>query len=265
MPVPGDSIVKEAAKTLGLLAPEVYHDLLQPAAKEVGQKLVIVAKAVGVALAPLESAVWGYQKIKEYLSATVAAKLADKPAEEIKSPPRIIAGPVIMNMVFADQEPHLKEMYANLLASAMHIPSSNRVHPSFVQMIQQLTPSEAEILRGIARDFKRGSTLFDEGVAVLNHSGTDMLMAMFGANNVQDVTGSEQWRALCMNYIQIDELMINAFYRNFLRLGILEERLESVGPNGVGNHVANINETRKLEKKVVLSEFGDLFLDVCVR
>jgi hypothetical protein len=59
-------------------------------------------------LAPLEASVWGYERIKEYLSAKVAAKLACKPPEEIKSPPTIIAGPVVMGMIFATQEPHLR-------------------------------------------------------------------------------------------------------------------------------------------------------------
>src|SRR5207244_4113233 len=102
-------------------------------------------------------------------------------------------------------------------------------HPSFVQIIQQLAPAEAEILRGIAGDFKAGSVLFNEGVATIHQSDIEMLLALVGGNNMQHATGSMMWRALCAKYIQIDDSMINAFYRNFLRLGILEERIESVG------------------------------------
>jgi hypothetical protein len=60
-------IVEQAAKELGItnLLPEIYKDLLHPAVKESGEKLVIVAKAVGIALAPLEGAVWGYEQIKQ--------------------------------------------------------------------------------------------------------------------------------------------------------------------------------------------------------
>jgi len=48
-------IAEQAAKALGItqLVPAIYDDLLQPAAREVGQKFVAVAKAVGIALAPL--------------------------------------------------------------------------------------------------------------------------------------------------------------------------------------------------------------------
>ena len=122
------SIAEQAAKALGItqLVPTLYQDLLQPAAREAGQRLVVVAEAVGIALSPLEAAVWGYQRIKDYLSAKVAAKLADKPPGEIISPDLVIAGPVIMSMIFAAEAPHLREMYANLVAHAMHSPSASK-------------------------------------------------------------------------------------------------------------------------------------------
>ena len=49
-------------------------------------------------------------------------------------------------MIFAKNEPDLKELYASLLATAMD--STNDIsHPSFVTIIQQLTSDEARILR----------------------------------------------------------------------------------------------------------------------
>ena len=55
-------VAELAAKELGItqLVPAIYQDLLQPAAREVGQQFVVVAKAVGVALAPLHVTVWGF-------------------------------------------------------------------------------------------------------------------------------------------------------------------------------------------------------------
>src|SRR5574341_1689781 len=146
------STAEQAAKALGItqLVPTIYRDLLQPAAKETGQRLVVVARAVGIALAPLEAAVWGYERIRDYLAAAIAAKLAKKPADQIQTPDPVIAGPAIFSMVFTAEAPHLREMYATLLAHAAHTPSAPKVHPSFVQIVQQLSPAEAQILREIA-------------------------------------------------------------------------------------------------------------------
>lgn len=138
----------EAAKALGLgeLVPEIYHDMLQPAVRQIGEGLSTIAKAVKIALAPVEAGVWGYEQIREWLSVRVTRILSDRKAKKIEPPPLSIAGPLILQLIFAKNEPDLKELYASLLASAMD--SSNKVsHPSFVSIIQQLTSDEAKILR----------------------------------------------------------------------------------------------------------------------
>jgi len=263
-------IAEEAAKELGItqLVPAVYQDVLQPAAKEAGQQLVTVAKAVGVALAPLQVAVWGYQAIKDYLGPKVTARLAKKPAEEIKAPDRIIAGPVVMGMAFAAEAPHLKEMYANLLASSMHSPTAKRVHPSFVQIIQQLSPDEAKILKWVATEHKGGSILFHEDLATLENQPEAGMFGGMGALfwGKTDITFS--WKHLCGQYGVADAVLAEAFYRNLMRLGILAERIE--GPQGKIPPISwaelqRCSPTNRLSRCVELTAYGDLFLDVFVR
>lgn len=144
-----DKLLNDTIKTLGInaLLPEVYRDLLQPASKEIGEKLLSVAKTISIALAPLEGAVWGYEKIKEWLAVKLTKKLAKVSPEKIHPPSMIIAGPTLLQLHFAKDENELKEMYANLLASAMNSEVSNKVHPSFVQILAQLSPDEAKILK----------------------------------------------------------------------------------------------------------------------
>jgi len=49
----------EIAKALGLgeLAPEIYHDMLQPATHQIGDGLATIAKTVKISLAPLEAGI----------------------------------------------------------------------------------------------------------------------------------------------------------------------------------------------------------------
>jgi hypothetical protein len=51
-------------------------------------------------------------------------------------------------LIFAKDEPELKDLYASLLATSMDSDSSE-VHPSFVSIIQQLTSDEAKVLKWI--------------------------------------------------------------------------------------------------------------------
>jgi hypothetical protein len=261
-------VATEAAKELGItqLVPAIYQDLLQPAVKETGQRFVVVARAVAIGLAPLEGAVWGYQQIKDYLSAAVAARLANKPAEEIKPPDRVIAGPVVMSMAFAAEAPHLREMYANLLAAAMHAPSANRVHPSFVQVIQQLAPAEAQILEEIARSYTSGSVLFREDLVALESSTDRRSSVLRFLLSTQKTHISSMWLDLCGKCGVSEAALAHAFYRNLVRLGILAERIESLGEEArLGERLFGGQGGKRLSSYVELTEYGDLFLDVCVR
>jgi hypothetical protein len=128
----------------------VYQDILQPAAKEVGTALQTVAKAIHVALSPVSALIWGFEQIKEYLSESLAEKLKYTPPERIITPNPAIAGPVIESLRFTANEPSLRELYSNLLATSMDSENAHKAHPAFVEILKQLSPDEARILKYLA-------------------------------------------------------------------------------------------------------------------
>ncbi|MFB7159258.1 DUF4393 domain-containing protein [Lysinibacillus sp. NPDC056232] len=134
----------EAATALVEAVP-IYQDLLQPAAKEIGKGAHTVSKLIHVALAPVSALVWGYDKIADYLQTTLEEKLKDVPPDNIITPDISIAGPTIEAMRFTNEE--LRDMFANLLASAMNSEKSEEAHPSYVEIIRQLNTDEAKILK----------------------------------------------------------------------------------------------------------------------
>ena len=125
----------------------VYEDALQPAAKEIGKALGTVAKLVNVALAPVSALVWGYDKLNDFIETKVAEKLETTPAENIKTPPPNVAGPALEALRYTGHAPELREMFANLLAGSMDSRTAATAHPSFVEIIKQMTPDEAKLLR----------------------------------------------------------------------------------------------------------------------
>lgn len=146
------SNVADIANAVAAVAKEVpiYQDALQPAAQEVGKALGTVAKLVNVALAPVSALVWGYEQIREFTATKVAEKLKDVPPEKIVTPSPNIAGPAIEALRYTGHEESLSEMYASLLATAMNKDTIQKAHPAFVEIIKQLTPDEAKIVRGFA-------------------------------------------------------------------------------------------------------------------
>lgn len=125
----------------------IYQDALQPAAKEIGTALQTVAKTIHIVLAPVSALVWGYDQIKDFISTRLAEKLRDVPPENIATPKPNVAGPALESLKYTGHEETLREMYANLLAASMDTRTATGAHPAFVEIIRQLTPDEARLLR----------------------------------------------------------------------------------------------------------------------
>jgi hypothetical protein len=144
----GSNMVKgtlEAATGLVKAIP-IYEDAIQPVAKQIGKSLEIVGKAVNAALMPVQGLVWGAENIQGFLKDTLTKKLKDVPPEQIDSPKPNIAGPAIEALRYTGHEESLRDMYANLLASAMDKDTAAGAHPAFVEIIKQLTPDEAKLM-----------------------------------------------------------------------------------------------------------------------
>ncbi|WP_456254993.1 DUF4393 domain-containing protein [Pseudomonas iridis] len=144
----GDNKVKETIEAVtGLVAAvPVYDDLIRPVAKQLGKSLEVVGRAVNVALSPITGLVWGGEQIQEFLTTKLAGRLKDVPLEDIVTPKPNVAGPAVEALRFAGHEESLRDMYANLLATAMDKNTATGAHPAFVEIIKQLTPDEAKLI-----------------------------------------------------------------------------------------------------------------------
>jgi len=120
---------------------------VRPAAREVARALETVAKAVNAALAPLSALVWGFEKLRTFVQERVASKLVGVPEERIVTPNLQVAGPVLDAVRYCGHQETLAELYANLLASSLDSATALSAHPSFVDIVKNMTPDEAKIMR----------------------------------------------------------------------------------------------------------------------
>ena len=254
---PEGKLITDALDVLGIktVVPKVYEDLLQPAARELGRSLVVVARAVSMALAPLEGTVWSYEHTRSWLLVKITQKLAKSDDDAIQTPPLNIAGPAILNLTFTGDIPLLREMYANLLASAMDKATASTAHPAFVRIIEQLSPDEARVLASLA-DHPSGDAVCHE---VTDESGLRCRSPEYVF---------QQWDALCEKASVEYPDNNGAYMDNLLRLRILghiyENKSELI-PEG-GNHYGtwNTHLDGSTEQTVYLTEFGERFISACV-
>jgi len=142
-------IIKQTIDSATALAKAVpiYEDAVQPLAKETGKALGTIGKAVNVALAPISLMVWGYDKISEFLENKVSEKLENVPQERITTPPPNVVGPAVEALKFTGHDETLQDLFANLIANSLDSKTVLEAHPSFVDIIKNLSSDEGLILK----------------------------------------------------------------------------------------------------------------------
>ena len=69
------------------------------------------------------------------------------PEEKLVEPEPYVAIPAMQQLSYCVNNEELRELYANLLVSSMNADKKWQVHPAFVDIIKQLTPDEAKLLK----------------------------------------------------------------------------------------------------------------------
>jgi hypothetical protein len=137
----------------------------------------------------------------------MAKKLADIPEGHLVSPSPQVAIPAMEGLRYAIDEPDLKDMYLNLLATATDDRSQESAHPSFPQVIKEISPAEARILL----DVLRADVL---PVVRLMLKSTDE-GATTVATNLVEIRHKETQE-------QVDLPMTRTWIDNWARLGLVE-------------------------------------------
>lgn len=133
-----DAITEVANKT--------YDDTLHPVLQETGKSLALIPRAINAALAALQ--IWTINreyKIEE-TTKLLEIKLANISPEKIIPPEPYVAVPAIQAISYCMNCEELRDMFASLLASAMNSDKKDDVHPSFVEIIKNLSPLDAKII-----------------------------------------------------------------------------------------------------------------------
>ena len=82
----------------------------------------------------------------ETFKKSLSDKLNAKPKECLVEPRMQVVGPAVENAKYCMDEPKIREMFQNLLATAADERYQSKVHPSFSAIIAQMSPLDAENL-----------------------------------------------------------------------------------------------------------------------
>lgn len=117
--------------------------------KEVDGTLALIARGARATLLPLEIWVTKREYSREIIRKKLNEKLKDVNQKDISAPELYIAKPILDSVDICIDCNELREMYSNLLAKSMYSFTKKDVHPSFVDLIRNLSPDEARIIEAI--------------------------------------------------------------------------------------------------------------------
>lgn len=244
--------------------PNLYDDALKPATQELGKTLALVPRAINAALVPLRQ--WTAEREYKFAETEklLAKKLEHVDEEKIVTPDAYIAVPAIQAISYSMDSEELRNLYANLLAKAMNIDTKNYVHPSFVEIIKQMTPLDATILQFLYNQPDKDVPLIDI-IAKNQNTYIDLQSNIipFFDNDIEAIS------------ISVENLSRNSL------VFITDEKFseEAGGYNLIYNNPNFSNFYNKLksnsnpkypftamkEKSCTMSTFGKKFCDICLK
>ena len=128
----------------------IHQNLPETEKQTDGALSTVVGFFNNVVLYPVKKANLTFRYKLEAFEDDLKEKIKGIPAENLQVPPTMIAGPTLEALRYTYDEAELREMYENLLASAMDNRTVTQVLPSFVDAIRQMSPLDALILSTIS-------------------------------------------------------------------------------------------------------------------
>lgn len=250
-----------AAQSLKAVIPKAYDDVVHPFAKETGEFLARVPKAINAALSGID--VW-IEERKYAVSETkkmLAKKLKNVDPAKIVPPEPYIAVPAMQAISYSMNSHELREMYANLLAKSMNFDTKENVHPSFVEIIKQMSPLDSIVMKEIA------SNVIAPMISLrITKEDSDA-----GADMIRHIT----W----MNFA--DTIKISSSLDNLKKCGLIELKDESHYTDesnydkiknshhfqALKNSVkptADFPVVQEVQQLITVTDFGKLFYEICI-
>lgn len=191
------------------------------AASNIGKAAVTITGTINTLLLPFAAVNYGVERAKEYFTTKFADDLAARttniPQEDVVEPKSSIAGPAMQGLAYAHDEPQLQDLYLNLIATAMDRRSAPQAHPSFVEVLKQLSAEEARLLQTLPDGvFTSGNNIpvanvivHAKGAIGIHHAYKHLLPLTLNTNNAPtehaDATvAAENWERLGLVEIRYD-------------------------------------------------------------
>ena len=253
---------KEASKSI---AKDAYQDTGKPVLKPTGELLGLIPRTIKAVLLPLEKWVVGREYNLAETQKLLQQKLENIPPEQIVSPEAHIAVPAIRYISYCMDNDELRNMYANLLAKSMSSVMKNDVHPAFVEIIKQLCPDEAKIMKEVYKWYSIPTLSIRKEKQ--SHEGIDIISNFSNIGYIASCEHPSEVIKYFNNLIRLGLIEKAPVFSELTNKNLYEELINHPFIKGVLSKINLDNEFISIAYKksyITITDFGKGFCSICL-
>ena len=177
------------------------------------------------------------------------------PEENLISPRVNILGPTFDGLKYNLDEDHIKEMFTNILISDMDNRKQDKVLPSYIEIVKQLSKDDAVFLKTL-----KESSSYSKGFYCLELNNSEKYILLKYTDNLECISNSD--------VIYLSNIIID----NLLRLRLINIPSDRIFINSkVYQKIYEIATSKSLitvgnytPRMLSVTDFGKNFLDICL-
>lgn len=259
-------IEKEILEQTKGVAVEVYKDALKPSVLPIGAILSYLPRTIRLAFSRWEKWIVNGEESIRLTAESLKDKLAQVPEDKLVEPEAYVAVPAMQQLLYCQDNENLRDLYANLLASSMNIDKKWQVHPSFVDIIKQITPDEAKILNSMV-DFKNNfMPLIDVQLYDKNSErkgGHQLFITNFTNIGLDIIENKSNICAYIDNLVRLKLLDIPATYHLTNNSKYIPLETHPILQEMIPDYYKSIYDIGYNHKVLQITNFGLIFKRVC--
>lgn len=258
-------VEKEILEQTKGVAVEVYKDVASPIVKPIGEILGFLPRTLKLALSGWEKWLINGEESLKLTAEAIKEKVKQIPEDKLVEPEPYVAIPAIQQLSYCQNSEELRDLYANLLTASMNADKKWQVHPSFVDIIKQITPDEAKLIKKLP-NFKNSFMpaidvkLLDKDKSAKGHQ---ILVTNFTTIGLDDIENKANICSYIDNLIRLKIIEIPPTYHltNETLYEPLEKStlLDELIPD-IYKKIYTIGYNHKI---IVITNFGLLFKQIC--
>lgn len=253
------AMIEIASNVISEVAKPAYDDLVHPAAIETGKAIGRIPRLLNALCIKFDIWATRQEHNLKMVENELEKQLHDTPPEKIVEPDPYIAVPALQAISYSYDNDELRSMYAHLLSKAMHEDYSTQVHPSFIEIIKQLSPTDCLIFKEIMS--RKINPLLDAVLQIdpKNPMCTPPLKNIIALDCCKDYLESKI-SLDNLERLKLIEIPLNSYYTDkneynqLFELPICKDLKAAYG------------DLIKFNERIILkTDFSDLFHKVCVK